>query len=272
MAAGSSLPNGQAAIEPRGAAFYRCALTALDAAGVPYLVGGAYAFAHYTGIHRHTNDLDVFLRPSDAPAALDALERVGYATELTFPHWLGKAFCGGDYVDIIFSAGNGVARVDNRWFERAPRGEVLGMAVKLCPPEEMIWQKAFVMERERYDGADVAHLLLACGERLDWPHLLARFDEHWRVLLSHLVLFGFSFPSERGRIPSWVMHRLCDRLFVETTEMPPADRVCQGTLLSREQYLLDVHRWGYEDARLRPDNPMTHEHVRQWTEAIADGR
>ena len=25
--------------------------------------------------------------------------------------------------------------------------------------EESLWQKAFIMERERYDGADVAHLL-----------------------------------------------------------------------------------------------------------------
>ena len=34
--------------------------------------------------------------------------------------------------------------------------------------EETLWSKAFVMERERYDGADVAHLILAHGERLDW--------------------------------------------------------------------------------------------------------
>ena len=28
----------------------------------------------------------------------------------------------------------------------------------------MIWSKAFIMERERFDGADVAHLLLHCLE------------------------------------------------------------------------------------------------------------
>ena len=61
------------------------------------------------------------------------------------------------------------------------------------------------MERERYDGADVAHLLRAHGDRLDWPRLLRRFGPHWRVLLSHLVLFGFIYPGERALVPAWVM-------------------------------------------------------------------
>ena len=61
----------------------------------------------------------------------------------------------------------------------------------------MIWTKAFVMERERYDGGDVAHLLLKCSEQLDWHRLVSRFDSHWRVLLSHLILFGYIYPSEK---------------------------------------------------------------------------
>ena len=96
------------------------------------------------------------------------LADAGFATELTFPHWLGKAYAGDRFIDLIFSAGNGVAAVDDLWFAHAPPGEVLGVPVRLCPPEEMIWSKAFIMERERYDGADVAHLILACGRELDW--------------------------------------------------------------------------------------------------------
>ncbi len=62
----------------------------------------------------------------------------------------------------------------------------------------MIWSKAFIMERERYDGADIAHLILACGRDLDWRRLLGRFGRRWRVLLSHLVLFGFVYPGGAG--------------------------------------------------------------------------
>ena len=51
------------------------------------------------------------------------------------------------------------------------------------------------MERERYDGADVAHIILAYGDRMDWRRLIDRFGRYWRVLLSHLVLYGFIYPS-----------------------------------------------------------------------------
>ena len=118
---------------------------------------------------------------------------------------------------------------------------VLDRQVKLVPPEEMLWSKSFIMERERYDGADVAHLLHAAAERLDWQRLLTRFAGYWRVLFSHLVLFGFIYPVERARIPSWVMEELTRlRLEAETRTPAPTDRLCQGTILSRQQYLTDV--------------------------------
>src|SRR5262249_15311217 len=160
----------------------------------------------------------------------------GFHTELTFPHWLGKALCDGECIDVIFSSGNGVAQVDEAWFTHAVPDEVFGLPVRLCPPEEMLWSKGYIMERERYDGADIVHLLRACGERLDWPRLLKRFGPHWRVLFNYLVLFGFVYPSEPVCIPIWVMQELMQRLQDELHGLPTPDRVCQGTLLSRAQY------------------------------------
>ena len=64
------------------------------------------------------------------------------------------------------------------------------------PVEEMIWSKAFLMERERFDGADVPHLMRARQQRSNWPRLLPRFGEHWRVLLAHLVLFPYVYPHD----------------------------------------------------------------------------
>ena len=142
------------------------------------------------------------------------------------------------------------------------------MPVKFCPPEEMIWSKSFVMERERYDGADIAHLLRACAKRLDWERLFRRFGPYWRVLLSHLVLFGFVYPSERTQIPPKVMDELVRRLQAETHGPPPAERLCQGTLLSRAQYLIDIERGGYHDARLTAQPRMTAEEITHWTAAI----
>jgi hypothetical protein len=255
---------------PETRAFYVAAMRALDEAGVPFLVGGAYALHVYTGIERHTKDFDVFVRPRDCRPALDALGALGCRTELTFPHWLGKAYRGDDFIDVIFSSGNGLAAVDDGWFEHAAAGDVLGRPARLVPAEEIIWQKCFVQERERYDGADVAHLLLAVGRDLDWGRLLARFGPNWRVLFGQLVMFGFVYPSERDRIPAWVMNDLTAHLLGEVATAPPEDRVCRGTLLSREQYLIDVERWGYADARERPLGKMSHADIAHWTRAITD--
>jgi hypothetical protein len=255
--------------DPQAATFYRGALQAFRAEGIRFLVGGAYAMERYTGIARHTKDFDIFLRPRDIERARAVFGALGYPTEIPFPHWLGKAF-GGDgesYIDFIWSSGNGVATVDEGWFAHSVEDEVLGLPVRLVPAEEMIWSKAFVMERERYDGADIAHILRARGSALDWKRLLARFGANWRVLLSHLVLFGFVYPCESDRVPRWVLRELAGRLEDETAAVSSTGKICQGTLLSRAQYRVDVEQWGYEDPRVAPAGNMTSHETRIWTAA-----
>jgi hypothetical protein len=251
--------------------FYCDALGALEQGGIEFLVGGAYALQRYTDICRDTKDFDIFVRPEDAERCLSVLEAAGWQTELSFPHWLGKAFCGENFVDVIFASGNGVCAVDNEWFEHAVETEILGRPVKLCPAEEMIWSKAFIMERERYDGADIQHILRASAPCLDWSRLLRRFGPHWRVLLSHLILFGFVYPAEQDRLPVSVMRELLALLQRELASHPIQRKLCQGTLLSREQYLSDIEQWGYPDARLIPRGRMTAEEIAQWTAPI-EGR
>jgi hypothetical protein len=296
------LPPQETALSKETAAFYRHSMSVLEKAGVPFLVGGAYAFGHYTGIVRHTKDFDIFILPGDFEAALAALAAAGYAVERNFPHWLGKAHSeDGSFVDLIFGSGNGLTGVDEDWFRHARRGEVLGVPVPLCPAEEMLWSKSFIMERERYDGADVAHLLHCCAGELDWRRLLDRFGEHWRVLLSHLVLFGYIYPANpanlahpprAARVPREVMETLLARLSREIRETAAgnggaeaegaggtqgaagteagAEALCRGTILSRAQYLFDVGTQGYLDARLPPSGTMSPEQVEQWTAAIED--
>ena len=265
-------PAARAVVPPLDAKtqqVYRRALEALRHGGVEFLIGGAYALAPYTSVVRDTKDLDVFLRREDCEAACAALGDAGFTTELTFPHWLAKAYVGDRFIDLIYGAGNGVAVVDDLWFAHAVPGSVLGVPVRLCPPEEMIWSKAFIMERERYDGADVAHLILACGPHLDWRRLLRRFGRRWRVLLSHLILFGFIYPCDRAAVPEAVMSHLLRRL--DRDRFWPAEdaRVCDGTLLSRQQYLLDINERGYADGRLTPRGEMSTAEIANWTSAIS---
>ncbi len=266
MAPQASVPTTLLDVQSRD--FYRHALGLLDDSQLPYLVGGAYAFARYTGIERHTKDFDIFIHRTDFDRAAKILENAGYQTEFTFPHWLGKAFKGDDFIDLIFSAGNGIAAVDELWFEYAVPCRVLEMEVKLIPAEEMIWSKGLIMERERYDGADVAHVIHAVGEELDWRRLVNRFGRNWRVLYAHLILFGFIYPSQRSKIPTWVMHELAARLADEVRSPDSKDEICYGTILSRQQYLCDIGPWGYKDARLEPLGEMTAEEIAHWTAGI----
>lgn len=266
-------PPDASPLTPETVAFYQAAMRALREGGVRFLLGGAYAFGPYTGIERHTKDLDLFVHPTEAGRSLEVLAAAGYRCELPFPHWLGKAWKDDDFVDLIFSSGSGVAVVDDEWFAHAVPARVFDTDVLLIPAEEMIWSKAFVMERERYDGNDVVHILRARAAELDWRRLIDRFAEHWRVLLAHLVTFGFVYPGERDRVPAAVMAELLGRMLAEMGQAPQPDRVCRGTLLSRSQYLKDIGPWGYRDARLAPRVRMRADDIERWTQGIAkDGQ
>jgi hypothetical protein len=256
-------------VAPETAAFYRRALQVLADAAVPFLVGGAFAHACFTGIRRSTKDLDLFIRRADYDRVAALMRAQGWRAECTYPHWLAKVHSGEDFIDLIFNTGNGLMPVDDRWFHGNARAEVLGVPVSISNMEDGLLSKAFIMERERYDGADIAHLLRANAEQIDWPSVLERIGAHWRVLLAHLTLFGFIYPGERHRIPRWLMDELIGRLAAETNQ-PVADgpRICAGTLLSREQYLYDVEQLGYLDGRLTRASTMTAEDVAGWTEAI----
>ena len=253
-------------LEPKTKDFYLRALNLLDTLGISYAVGGAYSMAAYAGIIRHTKDLDVFVKREQAQRVIDGFTRAGYQTAWTHPHWIAKAFSpdGEDYVDVIYGAGNGISEVDDEWLSHGVIGEVLGHKVRLCPAEEIIWSKSFVCERERYDGADVAHLLRVSIDTLDWERLYRRFTGHEAVLLSHLILFGYIYPHDRHRVP----RRVIDELLLRSSQAPdPNVKLCRGPNFSYGQYLVDINEWGYVDARLQPHGNMSPQEIEHWTHA-----
>jgi len=217
------------------------------------------------GLTRQTKDLDLFVLREDWPLIAVALQRAGIASHIKFAHWLGKAQRDELFVDLIFASGNGLANVDDEWVANGREDSIFGMDVRICPPEEMIWSKSFVMERERFDGADVLHILRHSAQSIDWARLLRRFDRHAGVLLAHLVLFLYVYPDAHSLIPEWV---LTDLWATRLVAPPGADRVCRGTALSRTQYLVDIHAWGYTDVRIEPHGGMTEDEVTAWTAPV----
>lgn len=255
--------------DSRAADVYRSILWNLREAGIPYLVGGTYAMEHHADLVRDTKDLDLFVRRADWSRIEETLAPLGIKCELVYSHWLGKAFDGGHFVDMIFAGGNGLVEVDDDWLTHGVPSVILEVPVHLAPAEEMIWSKTFVMERERYDGADVTHILRKSGPSIDWVRLVRRYGPHAPVLLSHLLLFQFVYPDHRAHVPDWVMDELWRRSRA-VEDVPPG--LCRGTLISREQYLVDVTQWGYLDAREMPLGRMTPQQIDSWTSAIDEDK
>ena len=143
----------------------------LNRAKLPYVVAGAFALQQHTGIWRDTKDLDLFLPAEVAAEALRHLEELGFEIEISDPVWLAKAHRDGYYVDFITGMSNAIITVDQSWIDRGAESAVLGVRARVLAAEELIASKLFVNFRERFDGADIAHVIYGTKGRLDWARI-----------------------------------------------------------------------------------------------------
>ena len=228
-------------------AFYADALRIISEAGVPFLVAGTFAVSSYTGIQRPTKDIDIFCKPGDYPRIMHAFAELGYKTEVKDERWLAKIWRGDDFFDVIFNSTAGVTPVTDEWFKETREVDLLGSRVRVLAPTELIWSKAFVQNRERYDGADIAHVFLKEHDHINWRKLLSYMEQYWEVLLIHILNYRFIYPSERHRVPDWIMDELLDRVKLQRELPVPQIQVCRGRMFSRTDYLIDIQEWGFAD-------------------------
>ena len=214
---------------------------------MPFLVAGTYAVSAYTGISRPTKDLDIFCKAGDATRILDHFRSLGYAIEIEDERWIGKIHKGEHFCDVIFASSNGTMPVGDDWFTDARRMQVCGVEVMLVAPTELVWSKAFIQLRHRYDGADITNVILKQQEHIDWRQLLGYMEQHWEVLLMHLLNFRWIYPTERDGIPRWLMDELLDRLRHQLELPPPQTRICRGRMFSHIDYAIAVEQWGFAD-------------------------
>lgn len=232
---------------PEAETFYAEGLKLLSSSDIPFLLAGTYAVTAYTGISRPTKDLDIFCKAGDYPRILSFFQERGYQIEVEDERWIAKIFNDQYFFDVIFSCRTAEIAITDEWFEDAPEIEVYGATVRIIKPTELIWSKIFVQDRYRYDGADVAHVILKQHHAIDWRRLLRYMELHWEVLLTHLVNFRYIYPSERDLVPRWLMDELIGRL-KSHLDMPQSNvRVCRGRLFSARDYLTDISEWGYAD-------------------------
>lgn len=227
-------------------ALFREVVQLLEHKGVPFVISGAFALHEHTGIWRDTKDLDLFLPTQEAGRALDILKKDGFDTEVLDNVWLAKAKRDGFFVDLITGMSNGVIRVDYSWIRHASRAQIFGLSVRVLAPEDLIASKVFVTRRERFDGADICHVIYGTRGKLDWQRLLALVGEHWEMLFWHLLLYHYIYPANTGYVPHEIWNELLQRFRVELAH-PNKDVEFRGSLIDDKMFAIDVAEWGKRD-------------------------
>ena len=228
---------------PDARSCYEDALKTLLELGISFVVGGAFAVHTHTGIWRTTKDLDLLLTAANLSAALDRLAAKGFATYVEDPVWLAKAWRGEYFVDLITGIGNASLEVDPTWIERGIPEIVLGLPCRVLGAEELIVSKVFVAYRERFDGADVVHLIRAGGKALDWDRLLHLIGSHWELLYWSLVLFAYVYPGRTGDVPDSIWEEMTSR-FARHIRNPNKDAPFRGSLVDPRMFAIDVNERG----------------------------
>lgn len=159
-------------------------VAALEKAGVEYVLMGGIASTGL-GRPRWTHDIDVFVRPTGADGALDALADAGFETERTDASWLFKGFKHGVLVDVIFHSTGGFY-LDDEMLARSVERRFMGHRVRLIAPEDLLVIKAVVHDergpRHWHDALGVIGV-----NELDWDYVLRRARQAPRRVLSLLV-------------------------------------------------------------------------------------
>jgi hypothetical protein len=204
------------AMDAEQTAVIRSVLSAANELEVPYVLGGGHAVNRHGGPWRNTKDLDLFVPPDARDRVIDCLAGLGFTDYYSvWPYdreWIYRAQKGNKIVDVIWQSANKTGFVDAGWRERATPGEFAGVSTWFASAEDLIWLKAFIVQRDRCDWPDVLNLITAAEGRLNWDWLLERFGPHWRLLQAVFHLFDWTCPQHAGYVPVRIREELAWRV------------------------------------------------------------
>jgi hypothetical protein len=233
-------------LPPEAISLYRDVLQAMNEHGIPYAVAGAFALQKYTGIWRMTKDLDLFMKSGDVPAALENLAAQGFGCETLDPVWLSKAHRGEYFVDLISGMSNATIVVDDSWMKRTQPAVIAGVPSQIISAEDLIASKLFVLRRERFDGADIAHIIYRTKGKLEWERIMQHACEHWEIVLWALMLFRYVYPAHTDYVPAALWQDLLSR-YMHLVQHPDPNAPFRGSLVDENIFSIDVKDWGLED-------------------------
>jgi hypothetical protein len=217
---------------------YKCVLDRAIREQVPFALGGGLAVGVYTGKGRYTKDLDLYILPEQREWAINVVSQCGlqdyYETKPYDRNWIYRAHDGDVIVDSIWAMANRRAEVDLGWLERGPEIDMFGQKFRVIPPEELIWSKLYVLQRDRCDWPDILNLISATGSSLDWNHLMSRVEHDLPLMRGLLSVFSWVSPERAAQFPAWLWRKL---------DLAPAEQVEDPEGRPRRPDLLDTRPW-----------------------------
>jgi len=177
------------------------------ARGIPFALGGAFAVAALTGFWRDTKDLDIYVLPEHREALKDVLTGLGfsdyYGVKPYDRWWIYRANRGETIVDLIWAMANHRAQIDDLWMA-GPEIELRGRRLKVLPAEAVLWDKLYIMQRERCDWPDVMNVLYWTATEVDWEYLLERMGNDRPLMAAALTIFRWLSPGRAAELPPWI--------------------------------------------------------------------
>ena len=225
------------AIDDAHWALYESVIDAAAQADIPFALGGTFGVSTYTGVARNTKDLDLYILPPDRHRAIEAVTWLGfrdYFDEAPYDRkWIYRATRDGSIVDIIWSMANQRAEVDSRWM-CGPSVQLRGRTVKVLPAEAILWDKLYIMQRERCDWPDVLNLLYSAGQNLNWEEVLQRLGDDLPLLTGALAVFRWLSPGVAAGFPGWLW---------SAVQLPPPPENAGPEIVPERVAWLDTRPW-----------------------------
>jgi len=191
---------------------YRGVLERAAARGLRFAMSGGFTASFYTAMWRNTKDMDLCVLPDEREAMIEVTREAGlhdlYDDKPYDRRWIYRSTHDGIIVDVIWRMANMAGDVDDAWLDNGPQISLYEQKVRLVPPEEMIWSKIHIVQRERCDWTDIMNMLYATGAALDWSRLIERVASEERLLASVLLLFSWVAPGRARTFPEWIWDRL----------------------------------------------------------------
>jgi hypothetical protein len=208
---GTAPENTTALIPEEQWSVYRQVIARAREGGIRFAVGGGLAVSVYTGHWRPSKDLDIYVLRQDRETMIEITRNVGlvdYYEQRPYDRtWIYRSCSPEAIVDVMWAMANHRAPVDEDWLCGGEAG-VNGEKVRLVPVEEMIWDKLYVLQRDRCDWPEALKLIYAAGHALDWEHLTRRVGEDLPLLAGAVSVFRWLCPGRARLFPAWIWERL----------------------------------------------------------------